>query len=119
MPVLYPIGNLKSIESRQKIGKPNQYGGGIYGDSLYGDESEIAGLYRVRHYNGKKYREKMQFYPYVITHTAGQDVNRSKFADAVSAWQALTGEQKAVYNKRAIGRRMFGYHLFLREFMLL
>jgi hypothetical protein len=119
MTVKYPIKNLRSIESRQKIGLPNFLGGIICGWSEMGDDNEISGLYRVRHYNGKKHKEKMSFYPYVITHTEQQDVNRSKFKNAVISWQALTSEQKAIYNKRAVGRHMFGYHLFLREYMLL
>lgn len=116
--VKYSIQNLKSIESRQKFGDPNQCGFSICGWSLCGSFNDVAGLYRVRHYNGKKYREKMAFYPYVITHSETQTVNRAKFASAVSAWQILPAETKAEYKKRAIGRHMFGYHLFLREYML-
>jgi hypothetical protein len=119
MPVLHPIARLKSIRSQQKIGYRVGYGGSEYGVTALGVPVDFAGIYRVRHYNQKVYHEKMDFYTYVITHTDPQNVNRGKFANAVSAWQALTTEQKAVYNKRAVGRHMFGYHLFLREFMLL
>lgn len=119
MVVKYPIKTIRSIEARQKIGRPCAYGRQIFGWSRYGYFSEVAGIYRVRTYQGKKYKEKMNFYPYVITHTEQQNVNRSKFANAVSAWQALTSESKAVYNKRAIGRHLFGYHLFIKEYMLL
>lgn len=114
----YPIRGLKSIESRKKIGRPNGYGLGIYGRSQYGDYSEIAGIYRVRHYNGKKYREKMNFYPYVVTNTPAQATCRKKFADAVVAWYLLTEIQQAEYNKRAIGKHMVGKNLFIREYIL-
>jgi hypothetical protein len=118
MSVPHPIQNLKSVISRQKFGEMNGYGGEIYGVFEYGWFNFASGIYRVRHYLGKKYKEKMDFYTYVITHSEGQNVNRTKFADAVAAWQALTAEQKAVYKNRAVGRHMFGYHLFLREYML-
>jgi len=49
--------------------------------------------------------------------TPARLVCRSKFADAIVAWQNLTTEQKAVYNKRAIGRHKSGYNLFIKEFM--
>ena len=119
MSVPHPIKNLYSIQSRQKFAEMNGYGGEIYGVFEYGWWNLASGLYRVRHYLGKIYREKMDFYTYVITHTEGQNVNRAKFASAVASWQSLTSEQKAVYNVRARGRHMFGYHLFLREYMLL
>jgi hypothetical protein len=118
MSVLHHIQNLNSILSRKAFGPQNGYGGESYGVFEYGWYNFAAGVYRVRHYLGKKYKEKMDFYTYVITHTEGQNVNRTKFADAVAVWQALTVEQKSVYNKRAVGRHMFGYHLFLREYML-
>lgn len=92
---------------------------GVLGREGEPDPMGVNGIYRVRMFNGKKYREKLAFYPYVITHTETQTINRSKFATAVSAWQALTSEQKAVYNKRAVGRHYHGYQLFIREFMLL
>jgi len=119
MSVQYPIKNLKSVLSRGKFGEENEYGGEVYGVFDYGWWNPASGIYRVRHYNNKKYKEKMNFYSYVITHTLVQDANRTKFASAVSAWQILTLSQKADYNKRAVGRHMFGYHLFLREYMLL
>lgn len=113
----FPIRHLKSIESRKKIGRPNGYGLGIYGVSQYGDENEIAGIYRIRRYNGKKYKEKMNFYPYVITNTPAQIIVRNLFADAVSAWYILTELEQAEYNKRAIGRHMIGKNLFIKEYM--
>lgn len=118
MSVKYPIARLRSIHSQKKIGYRVGYGGSEYGVTAFGVPVAFAGIYRVRRYNGKVYHEKMDFYPYIITHTDPQNVNRGKFAEAVSAWQALTAEQKAVYNKRAVGRHLFGYHLFLRECML-
>lgn len=113
-----PDQKLKSHVSRQKIGRPNGYGRAIFGWSKYGEKNLYAGIYRVRHYLGKLYQERMEFYPYVITHTDAQQPRRETFADAVSAWQALTTPQKNVYRQRAVGKHMFGYHLFLREYML-
>jgi hypothetical protein len=118
MLALHPDQKLKSHVSRQKIGKPNGYGRAIFGWSRYGEKNLYAGLYRVRHFFGKLYQEKMFFYPYVITNTAPQSARRSTFADAVAAWQALTTPDKNIYRRRAVGRHMFGYQLFLREYML-
>ena len=117
--VKYPIRRLMSMRSSKKIGEGLGYGAEQYGYSLYGMPLDFAGIYRVRRINGKTYREKMDFFNQIITHTVPQDANRTKFAGAVSAWQALSDSQKAVYNKRAVGRHMTGNNLFISEYMKL
>lgn len=117
MPVLYPLKNLYSIEARQKIGKPNQYGESIYAWSLYGDENIFAGIYWILRVDGFLLKKRVPFYDYKITHTTAQTTQRTKLKNAVIAWQALTIEQKKAYNKRAVGRHYFGYHLFISEYM--
>ena len=114
---LYPVLGLRSIRSRQKFGEQNEYGGESYGIFDYGQWNDATGIYRIRHYNGKIYKERMNFYQYVITHTIPQDANRTKFRNAQLAWQALSDSEKEVYNKRASGRHMFGNNLFISEYM--
>ncbi len=109
---------LNSFEDRQKFGKPNQLGQIFLGHSELGEENDLAGIYRVRHVNGRRVREKLPFYEPTNPQTEAQQSNRATFADAVAAWQSLTTEQKAVYNTRAVGKNLFGYHLFIREYML-
>jgi hypothetical protein len=47
--------------------------------------------------------------------TASQLSGRTKFADAVTAWQALTAEQKATYNAAAVEiGGLSGYNYFIR-----
>lgn len=113
------IGGLKSIHSHQSFGLPNGYGKGIYGRSKYGDFNPIAGIYRNFVFNKKRYQIKTDFYPYVITNTESQEVIRTKFKNAMSAWQALSESEKAVYKKRCIGRHMSGHNLYISEFMKL
>ena len=108
MASLNGIQKFIGVDIRKKLGKPNVF-----------DPLGIYGIYRIRNYGGKKYRERLDFYDYVITHTETQQNNRSKFADAVFAWQGLAPAEKARYNKRAVGRHYYGYQLFIREYMLL
>ncbi|HPS59145.1 MAG TPA: hypothetical protein PK514_13655 [Spirochaetota bacterium] len=51
------------------------------------------------------------------TDTSVRRKNRRKFADAVKQWQAFTAEEKAVYKKKAYGKRVSGYNLFLSMYM--
>jgi hypothetical protein len=119
MPVKTPLTGLLSVRTRQKFGEKFGYGSKEYGTGLFGDPVEIAGLYAIRHSNGKIKQVKMNFYPYVIVHNEAVDNNRTKFKNAVTAWQGLAPAEKSVYNKRAVGRHYHGYQLFIREYMLL
>lgn len=82
------------------------------------DPKGVYGIYRVRHRWGKVIQEKLPFYVPTNPQTGPQQANRQKMTDAVAAWQALTDEQQAVYNKNAIGKEMSGYNLFLQEYLL-
>lgn len=55
----------------------------------------------------------------VATSSEAQGLTRSRFAEAVAAWQALTLEEKETYNQnqRAKERRLPGYQFFLSQFM--
>lgn len=112
------LNDLYSITEKQKLGLPNGAGHVICGVSLYGDYNDKSAIYRNRIFRKKRYQEKMQFYPYVITHTVPQQANRTKFATAISTWQGMTSSQKAKYNRLALKRQMSGYNLFIRYYMM-
>ena len=123
------LERLFSLIAKKKFGQFNQYGTSQYGWSHYGDEDIyfdcgkfgkilLSGIYRTDNVKGYLtfYRE-----PYYIPRnprTTTQQAWRSVFAQAVFAWQQLTPEEKMVYNERAKGKRMSGYNLFIREYLL-
>ena len=95
-----------------------EYGNTTSGVDKYANILLLSGIYRTDNVTGKTkiYRE-----PFYITKNpryGPQQANRQKYANGVSAWKLLTQEQKNAYNKRAIGKRFFGYHLFLKEYLL-
>ncbi len=77
----------------------------------------LAGIYQVQKYGGKEIRRKCNFYDFVITHTTEQNTNRDNFALAVSTWQALSLDDKMVYNKKAKRKAMSGFNLFIKYFL--
>jgi len=94
-----------------------EFGTSVFGISKYADVIPISGIYRTDNVTGetKNYRE-----PYYITknpRTDLQQTNRAKMAAAVLAYQGLTLEERVLYYKRAIGKRLSGYNLFLREYL--
>ena len=129
MPEVQGIEKLFSDIPKKRFGKFNQLGMVHLGFSNLGDEDIyfapegrtpilLSGIYRTDNVTGetKYYRE-----PYYITRNPRsyeQQANRQKYADGVAAWQALTSDEKNQYNIRAKGKRMSGYNLFLKEYML-
>lgn len=91
----------------KKLGKP--------GDP---DPYNVLGIYRRRPGPKGVTLVKMGFYdPGPPTHP-GQILAQEKFAAGVLAWQGLTQEQKNQYNENAKHLEMYGFNLFLREWML-
>jgi len=109
---------LNSFRVSKRFSKPNGYGNNIYGYSFYGFSNVYAGIYQQRHGTNRKITVKEKFYSPTNPQTIPQQANRDVFSDAISGWQGLTSEQKLGYNKRAVGRHMSGYNLYIREYML-
>lgn len=45
-----------------------------------------------------------------------QKEQRRRFAVATDAWKRLSAKEREAWNRRAVGRRMSGYNLFIRKF---
>ena len=112
----FGLGNFAGIESPKKefflgIGLSGKLGKPTAPDPL-----NVHGIYQMRMTKRGKVPVKMKFYGPTNPRTPAQEANRAKFAAAMVAWQALTPEEKGVYNKRAKKRSMFGWGLFIREY---
>jgi hypothetical protein len=91
---------------RRALGPPAQYGV----DPWVG----IWKKYDSR-YGGANVRTK--FYTPTQTWTQKKQDNWDKFGAGVLAWQVLTQEEKEEWNFKARGLEMYGFNLFLREYM--
>lgn len=89
----------------KKIGKPTSP-----------DPLGVMGIYQMRMTKRGKVPIKMKYYVPYNPETVPQQANRQKFADAMTAWQALTAPEKTAYNKRARNIGLFGRNLFIREY---
>ncbi len=118
-----------AVRIRKKFGykefgaKASIFGEAIFGDTNFGnvdvpDIDPNYGIYQLRHCKEGLISVRMRFYTPYNPQTELQQANRNKMTLAVAAWQVLTSEERAVYNKRAIGKHFSGYNLFLREYML-
>lgn len=118
-----------AITVRKKFGRAvYEENGSIYGTNSYGvheygrgeskPETEYHGVYQMRRCKEGYIPVQMRFYKPTNPRTALQQSNRDKIRAGVIAWQALTNEQKLVYNKSAQGQQLTGYNLFIKNFLL-
>jgi len=123
-----PFDTLKSLAVTNIYGTSAGYGFAVFGRAQFGDENWEGGIYqkRVTGYNqtgrisGRKrktYYVLMRDNPTTNPNTEDQQIQRSKFADAVASWQGLTNEQKANYNQRSNIGHKSGYNVYISEYM--
>jgi hypothetical protein len=89
-----------------------------FGVHHFADIIMLSGIYQIKNQNGVRKCSREIFYITKNPRTIPQQTNRAKMADAVLAYQGLTSSEKEVYHKRAIGKRMSGYNLFLKGYLL-
>jgi len=94
-----------------------------FGNYEFGAENEIGrdldGVYQMRHCKEGYIPVKMRFQKTrEETPTEARVANWNKYAAGIAAWQALTDEQKAVYNERAKGTNKTGNNIYISEYML-
>jgi len=91
-----------------------------------GDDNEFSGQYaQRRHRKGNGYYvpptygtpKNFFFRPYWPSQppSESRDAQQAKLTYAVSLWQGLTSEQKAVYNAIAIKKGRRGYNYFISQ----
>ena len=118
MAVITPTTHCIAFQTRGKIGSPYEYGLKRQGKWKYGQNHPKWGIYQIRRPFGKMQHVKMIHYRPTNPQTIPQQANRQKYADSILAWQGLTDSEKNVYNNNAKGKRMSGFNLFIREYML-
>lgn len=109
---------LISASARKRFGRPNQYGQIVYGVSMYGEENNYTGIYQTRPSKKGRVQVLERFYVPTNPQSVPQQANRSKFADAIAAWQALSPSQKEFFRLKSYGKRMSGYNVFLHEYLI-
>ncbi len=94
------------------------YGISSFGEINFGDHLIMSGIFFRNNATGKVKYFRRDYYIPSSPQSVPQQSNRAKMTAGVLAWQALTTEQQSVYNKSAIGKRMSGYNLFLKQYLL-
>lgn len=99
-----------------------------FGHSAFGAVAHVGGVYQKRRANkrgrdGTKYKPgdsfyvKMRYYRPTNPNTPAQQAGRTKFAEAIAGWQALSPVDKQNYNSKAKRHSRNGYSLYISEYM--
>jgi len=107
---------IRTVENRK-------YGGIIVGIAIRRQVGK-AKIFRFRRGNGvygaradMHYQDQYDYFvPSSITNIESA-ASRSAFANAISAWQILSDQEKLIYKTRSIHKHMSGYNLFIKEYM--
>lgn len=111
------------------IGRGSGYGFARRGDGVYGEAEGVGGIYQRRwtgynqtgYITGKRrraYYVRMRFYRPTNPRTELQQQGRTKFQNAVAAWQSMSEAERAPYKRRAVKKSRRGRNLFIQEYML-
>lgn len=113
---------------QRRIGRPMLCGYAWCGWSQCGEEIEWCGVYQQRRprignglagpiiFGKQKNFFQAPTWP-VNTITEARTAVRATFADAVSAWQNLTEQQKTYYNEISIKKGRHGYNYFISQYL--
>ena len=126
--VTYPQ-RVIGFQIRKRLGLPNMFGWIIPGWSQFGDDNEFTGVYQQRYrrldywtvgYTPKGKRDNFRMCPAwpIQPASSARDAQQAKFKTALLAWQALTNEQKEVYNTYATKISKRGYDIFMHQKLL-
>lgn len=120
--------HMLNAETHGVIGWGAGFGFARYSDAKFGDGDRIGGIYqrRVTGYNRhginpnrprRSYYVRMRKYRPTNPRTEAQQANRTKFANANSAWNGLTPEEKMHYNKIGKKSSKQGRSVFISWYM--
>jgi len=111
------MGKLHSMDGRGKFGYSGGFGRIAFGYTRLGFYHWLCGIYQKKYYYGKPHISRQRFTWGSNPRTLAQQNWRFVLAYGLVLWRALDSAQKLKYNKRAKGKIMSGYNLFLREWL--
>lgn len=107
-----------SHQVRRTFGFNAHLGNNRTGKIALGLENAEAGTYRINTKGNHQICLRQNFYMQNKARTANQQSCATTFKNGMTAWQALTEEEKEVYNENAKKYRITGANLFMRGYML-
>ena len=111
-----------------KIAASTGFGRVRFGASKIGDRRRVTGIFQKRKLSKDRTRYNpdtnpehpvivMRTYRPTYANTEIQQEQRQCFAAAVSFWQGLTDEEKAIYNRAGAKHNTSGYNIAISDFI--
>jgi hypothetical protein len=118
MAIINPFVEKQSLVLRKKQMADNIYGRVCRGWSEYGAPYPSYFVFKIYHSWKHRHNIVTKYYKSSNPHHPNILPRQAVYTAAVLAWQALTAPQKAVYNKRALGKYMSGWNLFCHDYLV-
>jgi hypothetical protein len=118
MAKIEPSKEVFCFQITKKHGRPCGYGIIQFGKSVYGEYDPLAGVYKRHRTSKGVVWSRNRYWVQPNADTVAQQTQRTKFGNAVAGWQALTSEQKAVYNNARKKHSLTGFCYYIKQFML-
>jgi len=95
----------------------NEFGNTTFGVGRYGNIFLLSGVYQRF-----KIADELKIFRYPFNlpknpRTEDQQNWRQVFQEGAEQWQLLSDEQKKIWNEKAIGKNLYGYNLFLSDYL--
>jgi hypothetical protein len=78
----------------------------------------VPGVYKSHMKNGKLVTWRCALYSPVNNKTPNQLAWQAIYRAGVAEWKNLTKEQQQIYNRKAYGKHMSGYNVFMKEYLI-
>ena len=117
MVVVNPKDRWLCLELRGKIGRPIEIGNMWLGLSELGDQNPMSGVWQRRKRKTGQLIVKMNYCMPPYTNSIPQQNRRTKFRNAILAWNALTPDVQILWNKKKSPWGMSGYNRFISVYM--
>jgi hypothetical protein len=106
-----------AFEIRGKHGAFNELGQYLAGENELGDCDPLVGIYQRRREKGKQIFINMLHVIPIQPNSEAQISCRTKFGDAVRAWQSLTESERIVYRQSVKAWRKYPYNVYIKTYM--
>ena len=139
MPQVSAIEGLNSFKARKRFGRRYAFGHAVFAEMMFGDDGifgwlygfgkaifgksefglddELTGIYWTYHKNFKQATYRNPFFWPKYNPSAEWLAMQPKYTAAYTEWNTLTPDEKMVYHRNAIGKKMTGYNLFIKTYL--
>ena len=95
-----------------------EFGKIVFGDCEFGSLRQLSGIFQTKETDGKLTDYRRRHFISKNPRTEDQQNWRQVFQDGVGEWNLLSDAQKKVWNDKALDLELYGFNLFMKDYLL-